>query len=342
MAAKFPNQQTPTQTNLLMIFMTETVCLELPSKSREEPSRTVTFLAVAAILSALSPPSPAATQDSVRKGGGERGRAGGFRLATGLDSRLPTPVTGKALLEGWRSVQECRQSSPKQGRHSLSIMKSRRFFSPAWLVCLWVWAGWVSTVPAAEVVSNMDGFTNSGSFPYFVVRPTGVAASFTVGSGIYELSSVTLKLDGEPTFAGDGIATFNAFLYSDSNSAPNVPIASLGSLVTNAGWFTFFNHQFDAPPEVLLYSNTTYWVYLTSPAGDNGGWGGSFANDETGAPGWSIGDTGWSLGGPTDATPTFSVNAVLIPEPQSALLFSLGALGMMVAVVRRRISARSI
>jgi hypothetical protein len=134
-----------------------------------------------------------------------------------------------------------------------------------------------------NLVSNLTQATNSG---FSINNNQWLRSSFTTGGGSYgyTINSVTLrlaKLTANPNFF--------VSLYNDSPGGLGSLIASFTNpsftLNTTRDYiFTITNPQ-------TLASNTTYWLV----AGISGGsgqdfWGFTTSPDQTGLPGWSIGN----------------------------------------------------
>ncbi|NCR55972.1 MAG: PEP-CTERM sorting domain-containing protein [Microcystis aeruginosa L211-07] len=200
---------------------------------------------------------------------------------------------------------------------------------------------------AATLVSNLPPTTtesNGGEVSF----ERWVRSSFTTGSVSYgyTLNSVTLQ------FRQD-IADANLFvrLYKDRGDTPGV----LGNLITS---FTNpdsistitpsgANTTFTTTPQ-RLDANTAYWLVagISSNSGGVYSWRGTDSVNQTGEPGWSIGDSdpyyalfSGNQGGTwnpfTGAKAfQFSVNGTVntsppIPEPGSVVaLLGLGGLGL--------------
>jgi hypothetical protein len=146
------------------------------------------------------------------------------------------------------------------------------------------WLHWPGTMVVVNLVSNLTQTTNSG---FSINNNQWLRSSFTTGSGSYgyTINSVTLRL-------AKTTANPNLFvrLYNDSPGGLGSLIASFTNpsftLNTTRDYiFTITNPQ-------TLASNTTYWLV----AGISGGsgqdfWGFTTSPNQTGLPGWSIGDS---------------------------------------------------
>jgi hypothetical protein len=176
------------------------------------------------------------------------------------------------------------------------------------------------------VVSNLAANSNNG----FQVSIQGTAASFTTGPAASTLNSATLRLGGQSF--GDFTVTYHVFLLTDSGGEPGSQLHSLGSVTDTSGnVFNYTLRTFTAPESSSLSANTTYWVAALTESGDQGVWGGTTSDSETGESGWSIGDTSRFLGNPSaiGAVPQFSIDATPVPEPgPTALLAGLGLGGV--------------
>lgn len=170
-------------------------------------------------------------------------------------------------------------------------------------------------------------------------------ASFTTGSGSYNLNSATLLFQ-------QLVASPNLFLrlYSNSSGTPGTLITSF----TNPASITtsLANNTFTLATPYTLAANTTYW--LVSGVSDNVGnyqWGYTTSYAQTGLPGWTIGDGyvdsnnqggGWTSF-PTDGPYQFSLEGTTstpptsVPEPGSVVaLLGLGGLGLASSLKKRK------
>lgn len=144
------------------------------------------------------------------------------------------------------------------------------------------WLHWPGTM-VVNLVSNLTQTTNSG---FSINNNQWLSSSFTTGGGIYgyTINSVILRLAATT-------ANPNLFvrLYNDSLGGLGSQIASFTNPsftlnITNDYIFTITTPQ-------ILASNTNYWLV----AGISGGsgeyfWGFTTSPDQTGLPGWSVGN----------------------------------------------------
>ncbi|MCZ8188987.1 MAG: PEP-CTERM sorting domain-containing protein [Microcystis sp. LE19-338.1B] len=168
-------------------------------------------------------------------------------------------------------------------------------------------------------------------------------SSFTTGSSSYNLNSATLLLE-------QSTASANLFvrLYSNNSGQPGTVITNFtnpASITT-----TLANNTFTLATPQALAANTTYWLVSGVSSGAGGyNWGYTSSFNQTGLPGWTIGDgyvESYNQGGswtsfPTDGPYQFSLegteNATSVPEPGSVVaLLGLGGLGLASSLKKRK------
>ncbi|CAO4997412.1 PEP-CTERM protein-sorting domain-containing protein [Microcystis aeruginosa] len=195
---------------------------------------------------------------------------------------------------------------------------------------------------AVTLVENLSQVNNSAS---------GVAinfwqgASFTTGSGSYNLNSATLLFQ-------QLVANPNLFLrlYSNSSGTPGTQLTSF----TNPASITtpLANNTFTLATPYTLAANTTYWLVSGISSGTGVYfWGTTTSTAQTGLPGWTIGDgfvNSNSQGGSWSSFPTsgpyqFSLEGTTsppptsVPEPGSVVaLLGLGGLGLASSLKKRK------
>ena len=172
-------------------------------------------------------------------------------------------------------------------------------------------------------------------------------ASFTTGSGSYNLNSATLLFQ-------ENTADPNLFLrlYSNSSGTPGTQLTSFtnpASITT-----TLANNTFTLATPQALAANTTYWL-VSGISIDTGtgsyNWGATTSTAQTGLPGWTIGDNfvaSFDQGGSWSSYPTsglfqFSLEGTenapptSVPEPGSVVaLLGLGGLGLASSLKKRK------
>ena len=194
---------------------------------------------------------------------------------------------------------------------------------------------------AATLVSNLPP-TTSGNQGHAVKSDQWLRSSFTTGSGIYgyTIDSVTLRF--AQTTAGSNLFVR---LYSDSAGGIGSQITSFTnpSFTTN----TTNNYIFTLTTPQTLAANTAYWLVAGISTGSGEyQWGFTDSANQTGFPGWSIGDNSlytsnqggtwipftdfkafqFSVNGTENTSPPPPTN---IPEPGSVVaLLGLGGLGL--------------
>lgn len=165
-------------------------------------------------------------------------------------------------------------------------------------------------------------------------------SSFTTGSSSYNLQSATLlfqQLTASP----------NLFvrLYSNSSGTPGTLITSF----TNPASITtsLANNTFTLATPYTLAANTTYWLVSGTTGGGEYYWGYTQSFNQTGLPGWTIGDgfvfssdqsASWGTD-PTGGPYQFSLEgtATSVPEPGSVVaLLGLGGLGLASSLKKRK------
>ena len=170
--------------------------------------------------------------------------------------------------------------------------------------------------------------------------------SFTTGSGSYNLNSATLLFQ-------EVTADANLFvrLYSNSSGTPGTLITSFtnpASITT-----TLTNNTFTLTTPQALAANTTYWLVSGISSGTGSyDWGFTTSSNQTGLPGWTIGDgyvvsvdqsASWNTF-PTDGPYQFSLEGTensppptSVPEPGSVVaLLGLGGLGLASSLKKRK------
>jgi hypothetical protein len=199
---------------------------------------------------------------------------------------------------------------------------------------------------ATTLVSNLPPTTTSLPDGGTVSSNTWGGSSFTTGSGSYgyTLNSVTLR------FAQITSATppNNLFvrLYNDNSGNPGSEITSF--TFTNPGSITTTtaNNIFTLTTPQTLAANTTFWLVAGSGSGQYV-WALTDSVNQTGEPGWSIGNNSALFSGNRGGSWNtftgakafqFSVNGTVntppppptnIPEPGSVVaLLGLGGLGL--------------
>ncbi len=170
-------------------------------------------------------------------------------------------------------------------------------------------------------------------------------ASFTTGSGSYNLNSATLLFQ-------ELVAGPNLFLrlYSNSSGTPGTLITSFTNPTPITTTLT--NNTFTLATPQALAANTTYWLVSGVSSGAGGyNWGYTSSFNQTGLPSWTIGDgyvASNNQGGSWDSFPTdgpyqFSLEGTTstpptsVPEPGSVVaLLGLGGLGLASSLKKRK------
>ncbi|NCR42162.1 MAG: PEP-CTERM sorting domain-containing protein [Microcystis aeruginosa W13-11] len=187
-------------------------------------------------------------------------------------------------------------------------------------------------VTLVENLSQSNSGTGGINFDFWQ------GSSFTTGSSSYNFNSATLLF--QEFKAGTDLFVR---LYSDNSGQPGTVITNFTnppSITT-----TLANNTFTLPTPQALAANTTYW--LVSGSGTTGGgeylWGYTTSFNQTGLPGWTIGDgyvesidlsASWNTF-PTGGPYQFSLE--IVPEPSSVVaLLGLGGLGLASSLKKRK------
>jgi hypothetical protein len=167
----------------------------------------------------------------------------------------------------------------------------------------------------ASAVTLVENLTQANVNTGLIDIGTWQGSSFTTGSSSYNLASATLL------FRENASGNLFVRLYSDS-SGVGTQIASFTNPASISG--TLANNTFTLATPQALAANTTYWL-ISGVSSGSYSWGYTNSTNETGLPGWTIGDGYtysnnqggfWNLVDP-DTPYQFSVNAV--PEPLTIL-----------------------
>jgi len=194
---------------------------------------------------------------------------------------------------------------------------------------------------AVTLVENLSQGTNSTSG---IELGIWQGSSFTTGSGSYNLNSATLLFQ-------ENTADPNLFLrlYSNSSGTPGTQLTSF----TNPASITtsLTNNTFTLATPQALAANTTYWLVSGTTGGGEYYWGYTQSFNQTGLPGWTIGDgfvfssdqsASWGTdptGGPYQFSleGTISTPPTSVPEPGSVVaLLGLGGLGLASSLKKRK------
>ena len=191
--------------------------------------------------------------------------------------------------------------------------------------------------PAATAVSNLASPTfiasNPNDFDAGGGNRSGVeyAQSFMTGALAATLNSITVHMGNDGGGGG-----FRLQLWNDISSLPASALLTLSGNPNPAtlGFYTYTG-------SLALSPNTTYWVVeamIHTAPDDVYAWQGASTQNETGAPGWSIGNSAatrnvnngipasWSTFGPIHQ---ISVDATIVPEPASSFLVIFGAVAVL-------------
>ncbi|ELP53118.1 PEP-CTERM putative exosortase interaction domain protein [Microcystis aeruginosa TAIHU98] len=165
-------------------------------------------------------------------------------------------------------------------------------------------------------------------------------SSFTTGSSSYNLNSATLLFQ-------EFSASTDLFvrLYSDNSGQPGTVITNFTNPTPITTTLT--NNTFTLATPQALAANTTYWLVSGTTGGGEYYWGYTQSFNQTGLPGWTIGDgfvfssdqsASWGTD-PTGGPYQFSLEgtATSVPEPGSVVaLLGLGGLGLASSLKKRK------
>lgn len=162
-----------------------------------------------------------------------------------------------------------------------------------------------------------------------------LASPFTTGPQESTISSMITRLQ---SFGGS-----NEFvsIYTDSSGEPGTSFGTFLDNPTDLGT----NDQFRFTPNgtITLSANTTYWMVFGVSGSQNTEFNVFWTDsaDETGAPGWSIGDRYSTFNGSTWSFPSLSGNSAvqfgIVPEPADYALAIGGMLCIFIFIRRRRL-----
>ncbi|MEQ9207259.1 MAG: PEP-CTERM sorting domain-containing protein [Phycisphaerales bacterium] len=152
----------------------------------------------------------------------------------------------------------------------------------------------LAPISSADVlVSNLDerisfiGAVSGGG----TGDETIFSSRFVTGSGMYEVLSASASLNNGTGF---GLATFEAFIYTDDGSGPGSVVASFDSLPTIADGGGTAVVSFSSTLGITLDPNTAYWLGIRNITGSYMGWNATYSDAEDSTAGWTIDDTAWS------------------------------------------------
>ncbi len=144
------------------------------------------------------------------------------------------------------------------------------------------WLHWPGTM-VVNLVSNLTHTTNSG---FSINNNQWLRSSFTTGSGSYgyTINSVTLRLAKTTANPNLFVRLYNVSLGGLGSQIASFTNPSFTLNTTRDYIFTITNPQ-------RLASNTDYWLVAGISEGSGQDlWGFTTLPDQTGSPGWLIGD----------------------------------------------------
>ncbi len=150
--------------------------------------------------------------------------------------------------------------------------------------------------PAASadvLVSNLDErISFSGTISGGGTGDETIFSSrFVTGSSLYEVLSATASLSNG---TGHGVATFEAFIYTDDGTGPGSVVASFDTMPTIADGGGSANVSFSSTLGITLDANTAYWFAVRNTTGSYMGWNATSSDTEVSSAGWTIDDSAWS------------------------------------------------
>jgi len=179
---------------------------------------------------------------------------------------------------------------------------------------------WVSNL--TESATGTSGFTSTG----------WCTSSFITDGASYVLKSVTMRVLSQSV-----PVTIEALLYNNNGGQPGqIAETLIGNPTVNSIWdgsldTTTFEDITVLSNGITLSPNTTYWLVATATSGA-GVWASTNTTNSMSPGLWSITgehsvsfDSGgiWSAGTPGYPN-QFNIDAIIVPEPTTFLLFSLG------------------
>ena len=200
-----------------------------------------------------------------------------------------------------------------------------------------------ASVSSADVLVN-----NLNEFGSFTASQAGggtgpgtiYASQFVTGAGLSEVLSATARLSNG---SGWGVATYEAFIYTDDGDGPGSVVASFDSMPTIADGGGIQNLSFTSTLGIVLDPNTAYWFGVRNTTGAYIGWRATASDAEASTAGWSIQDNTWynsyNAGSSWhdysafygNKVPMYSLNGTSVPAPGSVALLAAG-----VAIASRR------
>jgi hypothetical protein len=222
----------------------------------------------------------------------------------------------------------------------------------------WLWLASASPASASLIIGDITaGSPVSSKNPvgnFLFVGGTGggstAAMGFTLGGADYALSSVEVLLTIVP-----GVAAPQLALYSDKKSGsadvPNALLQTLATTTTTTG--TEIAYVYNPVSPITLAANTSYWLVMSSTAGQQTEWDAIFAPPTgklpTGTGATAIAGSVTGTGGAVPATSSTVVGyyevdgtpaALPTPEPSGLVMAGAGLIALVGAVwARRRASA---
>ena len=229
---------------------------------------------------------------------------------------LPPPGPQSRVDARWK-----RSRSLKPQRFPLKTLKTNPFtvMHPKILRILPAVVGFLGLLPVARGAVFVSNLAEVNHLSATVDDHFSVAESFVAGSAV-TFDAVTLQVSLNPPSAGLALK-----LYADNAGFPAA--SSLAVLQLDAG------ARFTPVAPLTLSAGVTYWVVATA-AVPLVSWDGTSSVNETGSPGWSIGDSHAEKGfsnpwGTVSDSLKMSIEATAVPVPEPAAVGMAAGLGLL-------------
>lgn len=156
------------------------------------------------------------------------------------------------------------------------------------LVTALIGASLATCATADVLVSNLSESSIFTASSTGANTPNNVYASqFTTGADLSEILGATARLRNG---SGFGIATYQAYIYTDSGSGPGSVVATFDTMPTIADGGGTANVSFSSVAGIALNANSTYWFAIRNTTGRYMGWETTGSDAESSTAGWTIDD----------------------------------------------------
>lgn len=190
----------------------------------------------------------------------------------------------------FRSVDSGPNCRPLHFLKKERIMKTK---ANSYIAAL-IGASFVSVASADVLVSNLNGgntFNATTSASALIYNPVYVS-QFVTGSDASVVINATARLYNA---SGYGLATYEAYIYTDDGVSPGSLIATFDTTPTIADGGGIVNVSFASVLGISLDPNTAYWFGVRNTTGLYTGWQATGSNAESSTAGWTIDDDAASL-----------------------------------------------